>query len=304
MKRHITLFSFTFILIFLTPRLSAQLSVNINGSPPDASAMLDVFSPNKGFLAPRLSRDQILMIPDPANGLLVFCNTNKKYYVFLSGNNIWREISYGSSRITSCCYCGFDLVDDRDGRSYGTILIGNQCWMAQNLNVGIPVDGITVQQNDDAPDKHCYGDEEENCELFGGLYQWNEMMGYASGQGVQGICPIGWHLPSDAEWTTLITTLGGTEIAGGAMKSTDFWTIPNVGATNSSGFNAAGAGVRNTTGFDKILANTRFWTSTSSNETSAYMRELSYDAATVGRAGMPKLSSASVRCVMNNLTNK
>ena len=221
MKKQILFFSLTFILLFITFRLSAQLAINDNGSAPDGSAMLDVVSSNRGILLPCLTREQIRAIQSPANGLFLFCTTNNSFYVFHASNNVWREISYGSGRITQSSYCGYDFTDQRDEKTYHTVLIGNQCWMAQNLDIGIPIDGNMEQENNGIIEKYCYNDSEENCNTLGGLYQWNEMMQFAAIPGGQGICPAGWHIPTDAEWATLISDLGGEGVAGGKMKLTE-----------------------------------------------------------------------------------
>ena len=297
MKRQIPFISITFMLMFFTFRLSAQLSVNNDGSPPDNSAMLDVVSMNKGLLLPRLVREQIESILNPANGLLVFCTTDKKFYAFQAASNVWRALSYGSGRITPNGLCGDVFIDQRDMRSYPTVLIGNQCWMAQSLNVGVPIDNILTPQNNGTPEKYCYNDNEDNCNAFGGLYQWNEMMQYVTTPGVQGICPAGWHIPTDAEWTTLTTNLGGEGIAGGKMKVAQTWMTPNTGATNSSGFNALPGGIRDDSGFYNQTTNTLFWSSTPDAGTGAFTRKLEYNTTAVTRISTPGLNGASVRCV-------
>ena len=92
--------------------------------------------------------------------------------------------------------------------------------MAENLNVGTRINGSGSQTNNSTIEKYCYDDNEANCTTYGGLYQWDESMQYSTMPGVQGICPTGWHLPTDAEWTTLTTYLGGEGIAGGKKKET------------------------------------------------------------------------------------
>ncbi len=297
MKTHFLFIIIAFLLSSISLQLLAQVSVTPDGRAPDSSAMLDVVSLNKGLLLPRLTHQQIQSIANPANGLLVFCTTDKKFYAFQAGNNVFREISYGSGRITSCCYCGNDLTDQRDGKIYRTILIGNQCWMAQNLNIGIPSDGSVTPQNNGAIEKHCYNDYEDNCNLYGGLYRWKEMMHYVTTLGSQGICPAGWHIPTDEEWTTLISYLGGAGVAGGPMKSTGFWMSPNNGATNTSGFSAFPGGIKDIPGFDKLSTKGYFWSSTNNSDTTAYARELGYDTGTVNRIATPTMNGASVRCV-------
>ena len=115
--------------------------------------------------------------------------------------------------------CGDSITDSRDGRKYPTVQIGTQCWMAQNLNYGNMIIA-TNQTNNSIHEKYCFNNDTNNCNLNGGLYQWNELMNYFTTQGVQGLCPVGWHLPTDAEYTTLSSnypTNPGTELqTGGA----------------------------------------------------------------------------------------
>lgn len=115
--------------------------------------------------------------------------------------------------------CGQTLTDTRDSKTYATVSIGTQCWMAANLNVGARTDGVNTQGTDclsaNEIEKYCYLDDEASCTTYGGLYQWDQTMcGSASCNGtgssqpacttpVKGICPTGWHIPSHYEWTQL-----------------------------------------------------------------------------------------------------
>jgi uncharacterized protein (TIGR02145 family) len=106
--------------------------------------------------------------------------------------------------------------------------------MAENLNYA-------------APTSICYDNIASNCNVYGKLYDWNTLMAGAGSSNsnpskVQGVCPNGWHVPSSAEFSVLVETLGGAAIAGGAMKSVTGWGSLNTGATNSSGFSAIPAG--------------------------------------------------------------
>jgi len=119
--------------------------------------------------------------------------------------------------------------------------------MKENLNVGTMVMGDSSHSNNGIIEKHCYNNDTSNCDTYGGLYQWNEMMQYDTTAGVQGICPAGWHIPHNAEWAELTEYLGGLSMAGGRMKEpgNTHWKNPNKGATNSSGFTAIAGGRRN-----------------------------------------------------------
>jgi uncharacterized protein (TIGR02145 family) len=199
--------------------------------------------------------------------------------------------------------CGDLLVDERDGKKYATVQIGAYCWMAENLNIGNRIDGIHDQTDNDVIEKYCYDDNEENCDVFGGLYQWDEIM-RGDGWAYSGICPSGWHIPDPSyalgDWGTLLNYLGGVEVAGGKMKEigTTHWNSPNTGATNQSGFTALPGG-----GYDNIEnlfrgkgMNASFWCS-ASNTSEGKIYLLSYDSDTVYSHMYPKSGGHSVRCV-------
>lgn len=197
--------------------------------------------------------------------------------------------------------CGSPFTDTRDSKTYTTVPIGTQCWMAENLNIGTRIDGSSNQANNATIEKYCYENSEAQCDVYGGLYQWNEMMNYTTTPGVQGICPDGWHLPTDAEWTALTTYLGGESVAGGKMKETGttHWNSPNTGATNSSGFTGLPGGYRNIGGtFGGLGSDGYFWSSSEYSTTNAWARGLSYSSAFVYRyIGLNKSYGFSVRCL-------
>ena len=96
-----------------------------------------------------------------------------------------------------------------EGEIYTTVIIGNQCWMSENLNVGTMINGVTMPTNNGVIEKLCYNNNPLNCILYGGLYRWNELMQYVTTTGTQGICPTGWHIPSDPpEWNILTNYYG------------------------------------------------------------------------------------------------
>ncbi len=99
--------------------------------------------------------------------------------------------------------CPGTPIVEYEGQIYNTIQIFSQCWLKENLNVGERIDGTMEQSNNGAIEKYCYKNEPDSCAKYGGLYQWNEMMQYTTQQGTQGICPPGWHLPTDEEWKVL-----------------------------------------------------------------------------------------------------
>jgi uncharacterized protein (TIGR02145 family) len=196
--------------------------------------------------------------------------------------------------------CGSTITDERDGQTYSTVQIGTQCWMAQNLNTGTLISGTSNPANNGAIEKYCYSDNAANCDVYGGLYQWDEMMGYTNTPGVQGICPTGWHLPANVEWTALTTYLGGESVAGGKMKETGttHWFTPNTDATNSSAFAALPGGNRTTNGsFDYLTGYGIFWSSTPLDENSAWYLYLYYNSASAPLVHYDKTIGYSVRCI-------
>jgi len=82
-------------------------------------------------------------------------------------------------------------------------MIGTRCWLKENLNAGLMIDSSQSMQDNGYFEKYCYHNNVDSCAKYGGLYQWDEIMQYTTQQGVQGICPPGWHVPTDAEWTSL-----------------------------------------------------------------------------------------------------
>jgi uncharacterized protein (TIGR02145 family) len=199
--------------------------------------------------------------------------------------------------------CGDLLIDTRDGQTYTTVLIGSQCWMAQNLNIGTMITGNQNTTDDGIIEKYCYSNNLGNCNVYGGLYQWNEMMNYSTTPFAKGICPTGWHIPSDDELIVLTTFLGGESVAGGKMKEsgTTHWNSPNTGATNSSGLTALGDGFRDTNGsFDNQGIRGYWWTSSQYNASESWRRRLAYNSAQATHDTYYKSVGFSVRCLKDN----
>ncbi|HDQ16059.1 MAG TPA: hypothetical protein ENN45_03275 [Bacteroidetes bacterium] len=113
-----------------------------------------------------------------------------------------------------------------------------------------------------------------------------------------GACPIGWHLPSDAEWTQLTDYLGGANVAGGKLKATTHWDSPNTGATNESGFTALPGGLRYTNGtFYYIGVTSRWWSFTEDDTDIAFFMFIDYYSGNAIRGDYNKALGISVRCV-------
>jgi len=218
--------------------------------------------------------------------------------------------------------CGDTLIDWRDLQEYPTVQIGNQCWMAKNLNIGKKVtDHLVVEphshcSDNDIIEKYCYNNNTQNCNVYGGLYDWNEMMQYDTTPGIQGICPDGWHIPTNDEWCEMTTfldpsvncdTIGFTGTnAGGMLKETGtiHWKSPNTGATNSTGFTSIGTGNRSMNGGYAFIRTYRMmWSSTSNiNGNTVSTWGQAYNSTLIAQGGPSpdasyKLLGVSIRCI-------
>lgn len=196
--------------------------------------------------------------------------------------------------------CGTDITDVRDSKVYTTVLIGTQCWMKKNINYGTLLAGASDQTNNSVAEKYCYNDIEVNCTSGGGLYQWAEAMNYSTTAGVQGICPDGWHIPTDTEYKTLEMQLGMSQAQADASlrRGTTEGTKLKVGG--SSGFEAIITGIRDELpSFRDVNNFTIIWTSTQYNFGSSWYRSLLTASAQVERDIVNKFAGFSVRCVKN-----
>jgi len=183
------------------------------------------------------------------------------------------------------------------GQTYNTVQIGTQCWLKENLNIGTKIPGTQEQVNNGIIEKYCYDNDEANCAIYGGLYQWNEMMQYITTPGVKGICPTGWHVPTYGEWTTLTTFLGGESVAGGKMKSTSGW-YNNGNGTNNSGFTALPGGHWNSSGyFNSYTYMALFYSSSQNGATHAWNWQLYYGDEGGHYTYIEKTFGLSSRCV-------
>jgi len=194
---------------------------------------------------------------------------------------------------------GMETVD-YEGQEYGTIQISDQCWFKENLNVGEFLSSGFTMSNNEIIEKYCFLDLPENCDIYGGFYEWNELMDYVVEPGVQGICPPGWHVPTDDDWQELIEFLGGDRDAGGLMKEigTEHWDSPNTGATNASGFTALGAGQYQGGGvFTDLNKVTIFWSSTTSGLLFSNYWLLQYNSTSVNTDSFVRTRGFSVRCL-------
>jgi uncharacterized protein (TIGR02145 family) len=189
-----------------------------------------------------------------------------------------------------------------DGITYNIVKIGCQCWFKENLRTTIYNDNSSIPNvTDNATWTStttgaycCYGNSASNCTTYGALYNW-----YAVKTGK--LCPSGWHVPSDGEWTTLYNYLGGWEVAGGALKEagTSHWLSPNTDATNSSGFSALPGGRRSySSGVFEGLGQYGFWWYSTDNGASyAWSVTLYYNTAYAGYGLNHMPLGYSVRCL-------
>ncbi|MBN2213263.1 MAG: T9SS type A sorting domain-containing protein [Bacteroidales bacterium] len=191
-----------------------------------------------------------------------------------------------------------ELFDARNNRTYKTVTIGNQVWMAENLDIGVRIDGSVESSDNGTIEKYYYNDDPAIGTIYGGLYQWNELMNYSTIESSQGICPAGWHVPSNDEWKKLEIALG---------MNLDEADLLGLRGTNqglqlmeggSSGFEALMAGKRQPDGtYFSLEYYATFWNS------SAYNRTLSvhFDQIWASIALWDTVTNGfSVRCVKDD----
>jgi uncharacterized protein (TIGR02145 family) len=212
-------------------------------------------------------------------------------------------------------------VVDVDGNSYSTVLIGDQIWMSENLGVTRYADELPIPLVEDVDQwdaldydamAYCwyYNDSTVFAADYGALYTWSAAMkGAASSynipSGVQGVCPDGWHLPSNNEWAILVDYLGGEEVAGGKLKETGIlhWEYPNTDASNESGFTALPGGYRSSSGGFYRQGNIGSWISSSNyayyyiDPERAYVVRLYNDHEYIRFNGSSTEYGSSVRCL-------
>jgi uncharacterized protein (TIGR02145 family) len=199
-----------------------------------------------------------------------------------------------------------------EGQVYNTVLIGTQCWLKENLNVGTMIPGSQEMEDNVVIEKYCYDNDPANCDTYGGLYQWYEMMQYTTQQGTQGICPMGWHIPTDDELKILEGTVDsqypvGDPIwnnagyrgfdAGLNLKSTSGWCSGGNG-NDLFGFTALPGGDRLYSGnFNCLGSNAIHWSSTEVGTSYSWYRNLKYSYDVVFRSFNSIYNGFSVRCV-------
>lgn len=272
-----------FIVVILIQFTYAQ-NVGIGTTTPNSSAQLDVSSTSKGFLPPRLSILQRNAINNPAIGLVIFCTDCDELEVY--NGTTWKSMIG-----TAACV----------NATLPSITICNQIWMNKNLAVARYKDGSLIPQVTDPAiwanlsiGAWCWynNDSATYAATYGRLYNWYAVIDS------RGLAPAGWHVPSYAEWLTLTTCLGGPPIAGGKIKSTTVWNLPNTGATNSSGFAGLPGGYRNYLGPFLDIGNFGYWwSSTPFGSPYAWYLTLNYFSAGANTNPSEVPNGFSVRCV-------
>jgi uncharacterized protein (TIGR02145 family) len=201
----------------------------------------------------------------------------------------------------------YGSMTDQEGNVYKTIVIGAQEWMAENLNTSIYRNGDAIAtgldnaawSSTDIGAWSYYNNDASNACPYGKLYNWYTCVD------ARGLCPVGWHVPSDAEWTVLADFLGGESVAGGKMKTTGtveagtgLWNAPNTDATNSSGFSSAPSGDRYNDGIFYNIGNVTYWWSSSEIGANLSLgRGLNVLSESISRFEDYTVAGFSVRCL-------
>lgn len=229
----------------------------------------------------------------------------RSYAVSTAGVSYGNEVTFTTP--TSGVYSKGNGVTDGEGNRYSTIQLGSQEWMQENLKVtrfrnGDPIPLITSSNewiNLFTPGISYFNNNPDNGNTYGVLYNWYTV------SDPRGICPTGWHVPSNAEWETLSNYIGGSALAGGRLKTTGtlsdslgFWNAPNTGASNQSGFSGQPAGTRSFTGsFIDLSAKSLWWTTTEDVNIGSLHWYILNNSAIFFNDRESKRAGLSVRCV-------
>lgn len=197
---------------------------------------------------------------------------------------------------------GVTYVSD-GGETYNTVRICTQCWLKENLKIGTTVTDPEYQTDNSIIERYCYNESEPNCEAYGALYEWGEMMNYGSTEGVRGICPSGWHIPTEGEWLDLVNNLGmypGIKLQSDNNNCQGYYC--NV--LGESGFDALLSGGRITHGpYEGLNIYDRFWTSTQDGTDNAHIFILNESTSSASESSFNKAVGASVRCIKDSNSN-
>jgi uncharacterized protein (TIGR02145 family) len=193
-----------------------------------------------------------------------------------------------------------------EGQTYNTVLIGNQCWLKENLNVGTRINGIVAQTNNGIVEKYCYNNNPANCTTYGGLYEWAEAVQYQNGASnstslnpplyghIQGICPTGWHLPDTTELSTLTKAVNND---GNSLKAIG-QGFGSAAGTDLNGFSGLLAGTRYSDGsWGSLGLYTFYINTTEADAANVYYIELGTDFSNILFDKNSKEYGRSVRCI-------
>jgi uncharacterized protein (TIGR02145 family) len=228
---------------------------------------------------------------------LTFCVTfaqNKKLTLYYPDST--RVINIAELDSMTIFICGASKVS-YGGKAYNTVLIGNQCWLKENLDIGTMIPVGSDQSNNSILEKYCFNNSQDSCSKYGGLYMWKEAMQYSTTEGIKGICPEGWHIPTLSEFNTFYSAVGGD---GNSIKALGQGYGGGAG-TNTTGFSAMLGGIReyNRT-FKEFNAHTHFWGSTGTTN-QAHQIYLWADNNSISfHYGDITVLGFSVRCIKDN----
>ncbi len=208
---------------------------------------------------------------------------------------------------------------DYGGQIYTTVQIFSQCWLKENLNIGNMITVNEDMSDNGTIEKYCWNNQQDSCTKYGGLYQWNEMMEYGTLQGAQGICPPGWHVPTDEEWKILEGAVDsqysfgdpewdhskvfrGLDV-GYKLKTTEGWH-ENGNGIDQFGFSGMPGGARGYDGGVYLFVGkgnySYWWTSSAYNDFSKWSRNLGYPSSGSVRMPSSKEYGYAVRCLKDN----
>lgn len=212
---------------------------------------------------------------------------NGKHFIQRNNSDLYIDentsVEYITSKINELFQSGTPCHDIQAityyGKRYHTVLIGNQCWMNENLNVGEMLNtGSSTQSDNEIMEKYCYDDIAVNCDTYGGIYTWGEAMKYTYNEGTQGICPSGWHIPTKNELIELASNI-------------------NIFPPNENPFLNLMAGGHNFSSGWNLLGEYSFhWSSSEENSIEAYRLRFT-ESYSANINGTHKNQGVSVRCI-------
>lgn len=292
--------------------IGMQISI-LHGSPAGATSYVETQTPTtnvNGLASVEIGSGSVV-----SGNLSLIDWANGPYFIKTEIDPIG-GITYtitGTSQLLSVPYAlyaettnpaSFPFVKDIDGNIYTTVTIGNQVWIQQNLKTTRYQNGEVIANIEDGTawgslitGAYCaHNNIAANDAVYGKLYNWYAVVD------VRNVCPTGWHVPSDSEWTELTDYLGGINEAGGKMKESGLlhWNSQDTGTNNSSGFSGLPGGDRTNIGnFFNLGNNGCWWSATAYNATNAWFRYINTNYSNVYRTTNFKQSGFSVRCVQD-----